>query len=77
MWRNIVLILVILAAVFIYVKYLEKINIFFPDKEIDLFPSALGLVYTEVYIDTADWKTLHGWFIPNPKAEYTLLFFSR
>lgn len=59
----------------IYVKYLERRNLFFPFKEIESTPCAIGLSYEDVYFVTEDNKKINGWFIPANDAKYTILFF--
>lgn len=49
--------------------------LFIPSKELTSDPSALGLEYSEHWIDTRDQEKLHSWFIPAENARYTVLFF--
>lgn len=49
--------------------------IFFPYEKISETPANWGLEYEEVTLETADGLHLHGWFIPQPGAKKTLLFF--
>lgn len=58
----------------IWVRYIEMHSIYFPMKEITITPEAIGLHYEEVYFRTSDKKRLHSWFIPNDKAEFTVIF---
>lgn len=37
---------------------------FFPDDQVYLTPDRLNLTFENVYIDTADGETLHGWWLP-------------
>jgi fermentation-respiration switch protein FrsA (DUF1100 family) len=67
-------ILLIIGAVFLYVRYFESRNVFFPDKVIELNPSSIKLAFEDVHINTSDKVNIHGWFIPYPGAKYTLLF---
>ena len=62
------------AVFFLAVKYVERHNIFFPMKEIEVTPQVIGLPCEEVYLETSDKIRLHGWFIPKEKARRTLLF---
>lgn len=55
-------------------RYIERANIFFPMREMNRYPDMAGLPYEEVYLDTADGRKLYGWFIPNEKADHTVLF---
>lgn len=49
--------------------------IFFPYEKISETPSNWGLEYEEVYLERGDGLRLHGWFIPHPGAQKTILFF--
>jgi len=76
MLRIIIYIILGIALTFIYVKSLEHRNLFFPFKEIDHTPQAMGLSYEDIYFITQDNKKINGWFIPSgDKAGHTLLFF--
>jgi hypothetical protein len=48
--------------------------IYFPDKQLSLVPSDLGMPFQEVNITTSDQLTLHGWFIPHETSKATVLF---
>ena len=52
----------------------EKL-IFFPGKGIGDTPATIGLDYEDVYLVTDDKIKIHGWYVHNPNAEATLLFF--
>ncbi|MEA1080801.1 alpha/beta hydrolase [Marinobacter qingdaonensis] len=51
---------------------------FFPDKVTYITPDRLNLDYEDVYLDTADGETLHGWWLPaqhpDGKARGTVYF---
>lgn len=67
-----------LAAVVVFVvaiRFLEKFSIYFPMKTLEADPRAFGLVYEDVYFETADHQRLNGWYFPVPGAAQTLLFF--
>lgn len=64
-----------LAVFFVMVRYLEKISVFFPHREIVMHPTDIGLSYEDIYFSTEDSVLLHGWFLKNPDAQKTLLFF--
>lgn len=38
---------------------------FYPDQAVYLTPDRLNLRYEDVYLDTADAETLHGWWLPS------------
>jgi len=68
-------ILIGLGLIFAYVKYLEYKGIYYPVKEILIYPPSVGISFKDIYITTEDNVRINGWFIANPKAKYTLLFF--
>src|SRR3989338_1230824 len=68
-------ILIGLGLIFAYVKYLEYKGIYYHVKEILIYPSSAGMSFKDIYITTEDNVRINGWFISNPKAKYTLLFF--
>lgn len=37
---------------------------FYPDKNTYITPDRLNLAYENIYLDTADGETLHGWWLP-------------
>lgn len=57
-----------------YIKYVENRSVFFPIKEIEIFPDSLNLPYENVYLETKDGVRINGWFIPYENAKYTILF---
>jgi len=54
---------------------LERMVVYFPAKELEGNPSSLGLEYQDLEIVAEDGVRLHGWFVPRPGAQYTLLIF--
>lgn len=73
--KSVVFVVLILAVVFLYVKYLEKNAVFFPVKENGFTPKSVNLEFEDVYFKSSDGLTINGWFIPSDKAKYTILFF--
>jgi uncharacterized protein len=57
---------------FVYVR--QPKMIYFPTKEIDQTPAAIGLFFDEVRLKTADGLSLSAWYIPAPDARAFLLF---
>jgi fermentation-respiration switch protein FrsA (DUF1100 family) len=45
-----------------------------PVRDIPYTPNDIGLDFEEVTFKTGDRLQLHGWFIPSPGAEFTILF---
>lgn len=64
-------VLVILAVAIL--RNLERKLIFFPMKEIAATPHDAGLEYEDVEFSSSDRTRLHGWFIPNAQAVFTVL----
>ena len=61
---KIIIIFILLIFIFIlYLKYIEKTHIFYPDKKIYQEPKDFNLNYKEVFIKTPDNIDLCGWFI--------------
>lgn len=54
---------------------LEKKALYYPTPQMQATPQRIGLSYEDVYITTQDRVRLNGWFIKNPNAKYTLIFF--
>jgi len=52
----------------------QRKMIFFPSRFLAYTPADVGLAYEDVRIRTSDGVTIHGWMIPCPGAEVTLLF---
>ena len=43
---------------------LDRLLVYFPERELQATPSDVGLDYEDVYFETADGVTLHGWYVP-------------
>ncbi|MFH1856592.1 MAG: alpha/beta hydrolase [Candidatus Omnitrophota bacterium] len=67
---------IILLCLFVigWVKYIERRNLFFPSRKIEITPEILRIPFEDVYLKTLDGVTINGWFIPKENAEYTVLF---
>jgi len=73
--RAFFLILLVIGFIILFIRYIETRGIFFPEKEIKVYPSVLNLPFEDIYIKTEDGARINGWFIPRSNARYTLLFF--
>lgn len=49
--------------------------VYFPARELEATPRALGVDYEDVWLTTEDGVRLHGWFVASPAARATVLFF--
>ncbi len=63
----------VLLALLLY--FFQARFIFYPYKQLETTPAAIGLPFEDVTLTTSDDVKLHGWWIPNNDARYTLLFF--
>lgn len=73
---KVLLFIIALCAVFVaYVRYLERVSVFYPDKQITDTPTDIGLSFDDVVMETEDGVSIHGWFIKHPQAQTTVLFF--
>jgi len=59
----------------LYVWYLQKATVFYPERNLYATPQQMGLAYEDIYFKTEDGLTLHGWFYKSPQAKATLLYF--
>ncbi|SHK23176.1 hypothetical protein SAMN05216369_1108 [Marinobacter antarcticus] len=48
---------------------------FFPDRTTYITPDRLNLAYENVYLDTADGETLHGWWLPAESEPLGTIYF--
>ena len=69
------LIVLFIGFILLCIRYIQTWGIFYPKKEIEVYPSSLNLPFEDVYIKTGDGLKINGWFIPAANAKYTLLFF--
>ena len=56
-------------------SYLEKKMIYYPEAPIESTPDQWDMEYEDVRFTADDGVGLHGWLIPAPGADFTLLFF--
>lgn len=68
-------VLVLLGALYAGLVIFEDRFIYFPTEEITATPADAGLEFEEVYFDTDDGLSLHGWWIPGRTGDATLLWF--
>ncbi len=71
-----VVVSMVLALVFLNGwMYLQQPGmIFYPSRTLEAQPSDWGMPYEDVVLKTSDSVELHGWYIPAPGAQRTLLF---
>jgi len=72
---RIIIIVVGICAVSIALVYIFQSRfVYFPIRTLSTDPSSIGLRFEDVYFETEDGVTLHGWFIPHDGARGVILF---
>ena len=75
-WPYIIFMIFLMGTAFwIFYAKIENFIIFFPQSSFDFLPERLHLRYRDVYLQTTDGETLHGWFFPLEKESPVILFF--
>lgn len=64
----------IVVGIVVFVRYLESVSIYYPEKNVARDPSAAGLDYEDVYFKAQDGVTLNGWLVKAPRAKTTVIF---
>ncbi len=62
-------------AFFIFFKYFkdQERYVYFPIREINIYPSDIGLDYDDLWLKTEDGLTINAWFIESKKSEKVIL----
>lgn len=63
-----------LGVTLIYLRYIERRSLFYPQREIEFSPKEVGIDFEDVFFATRDNIKLNGWFIPAQDSRYTVLF---
>jgi fermentation-respiration switch protein FrsA (DUF1100 family) len=71
--RTLLVALVVFGCLQVAPLFFEKNLIYFPDRELELTPTALGLSFDDVWLRTEDDLRLHGWYLPVPDAALVVL----
>lgn len=66
--------LILVSMVLRNMLILDRMMIYFPDRELASTPDSIGLNYEDVYLTASDGTRIHGWHIPG-SSEVTLLWF--
>lgn len=78
MLLRILLTVVIVYAVLLLMLYLFQPRLVFlpglPGRALTATPDLVDLEFEEVYFETADGETLHGWWLPHERPRATVLF---
>ena len=65
----------IYVAIVILVYLFQSHLVYFPTRSIDATPNHVNLNYEDVWLQTKDGDRIHGWFVPEPNARWTVLMF--
>jgi fermentation-respiration switch protein FrsA (DUF1100 family) len=58
----------------VFYKNIESHFVFAPQKRLDNYPADFNMKFRDVYLDTHDGITLHGWFFPVASGGPVILF---
>lgn len=67
------------VAVSIYIAFLgmtyfgQSRLVYFPTRAINETPQRIGLDYEDVWLKTIDGTRIHGWYVPKPGSQWTVL----
>jgi fermentation-respiration switch protein FrsA (DUF1100 family) len=73
MAQRLIWVIAILALAWLYLRYFEWKNTFYPAREIEATPGDFGLAFEEVLFVAEDGVALHGWWVPHEEAKGTIL----
>ncbi|MFC1674777.1 alpha/beta hydrolase [Candidatus Omnitrophota bacterium] len=68
------ILLILLAAGFIYIRLIERRQLFHPVHKVNSSPADIGLSFEDCYFKSPDGRKLHGWFIPAQEARSAVIF---
>ena len=75
MLTALVTVLFAFGVIVLLIYSLQDRLVYFPMRELETTPRALGIDYEDVRLKTEDGVQLHGWFVATPAARATVLFF--
>lgn len=64
----------ILACIGGWIWLFQERMVFFPSRESVVTPAAAGMRYEDVFLETPDFGSLHGWYLPADEPRGTVLF---
>ncbi len=70
-----IVVLTACGLLIIFLRYIEVKTIFYPDKEVTIFPDQVKLGFQDVFFETSDNLKINAWMILSRNAKYTILFF--
>jgi fermentation-respiration switch protein FrsA (DUF1100 family) len=59
---------------FVFIRYVEKKNLYFPLRTVEATPGSIGLEYEDIWVTTADGVGISGWFIRSASPRAVLIF---
>ena len=63
-----------LAFGWVFLRWFERVNLYFPDRVLYAHPGSFGLAYREAGFSAGDGVRLHGWFVEkSPGAPLVIL----
>lgn len=68
------LIALVAGSFYFFYPKIEGFFVFFPESDFDCTPNEFGLEYRDVYFQTGDGETLHGWFFELERESPVILF---
>jgi fermentation-respiration switch protein FrsA (DUF1100 family) len=71
---KVLFICIIVISLFLLLRFFERKNLYFPMRNIEATPGAIGLEYEDVRLMTEDGVRLAGWFIPSESPRATVIF---
>ncbi len=63
-----------LTLAWIFLRWFEQSNLYYPDKEVLYLPSHVRMPYEDVTFEAPDGTKLNGWYLPATPGKTTLLF---
>ncbi len=73
--KNIIALIAAVIFFYLFLRWFEKKQIYFPDGEIEFTPESIALPFEDVYFNASDGVRLNGWFVPAVNSDTTLIFF--
>lgn len=61
------------GAAYVFARYFEWRNVYYPTREFLALPKDAGLEFEEVDFMTEDGRLLYGWWIPHPEARGAII----
>lgn len=78
LFKILIALLVFYILAFTAIYFLQVLFIYaphMPSRELTASPADIPLEYEDVYLETLDQETIHGWYIPAKDSKQSVLFF--